>query len=89
MDLCELIEELHTMMEKKQNAICSIEFKELRKSSPWESYNNIQSVSLEDAIPLLFQADIDQWIATDISTEVYMIENCPSYFYHIKLMRCL
>ena len=89
MDLCELIEELHTMMEKKQNAICSIEFKELRKSSPWESYRNIQSVSLENAIPLLFQADIDQWFATDISTEVYMIENCPSHFIHIKLMRCI
>ena len=89
MDMTELIEELYSMLEKKQSAVCSIEFKELRRSAPWESYHNIQSVRLEDAIPLLFQADIDQWFATDISTEVYMIENCPSYFIHIKLMRCM
>lgn len=92
MDLCELIEELHTMMEKKQSAMCSIEFKELRRTAPWESYRNIQSVSLENAISLLFQADIDQWVATDISTEVYTMQDfpsCASYFIHIKLMRCL
>ena len=89
MDITKLIEELYSMMERKESAMCSIEFKELRRSSPWESYHNIQPANLEDAIPLLFQADIDQWAVTDISTEVYMIENCPSYFIHIKLMRAL
>ena len=34
MDLMKLIEELHAMLESNQNAVCSIEFKELRKSSP-------------------------------------------------------
>lgn len=80
------------MLERKQSAMCSIEFKELRKSSPRESYHNVQSASLEDAIPLLFQADIDQWTVTDISTEVYMMQDFPScsnYFIHIRLMRCL
>lgn len=88
----ELIEELYSMLEKKQSAVCSIEFKELRRTAPWESYKNIQSANLEDAIPILFQADIDQWVATDISTEVYMMQDfpsCASYFIHIKLMRCI
>ena len=95
MDVTKLIEELYSMMEKKQSAVCSIEFKELRRTAPWESYKNIQSANLEDAIPILFQADIDQWTVTDISTEVYMMQDfpscapCASYFIHIKLMRCL
>ena len=89
MDVTKLIEELYSMMESKQSAMCSIEFKELRRTAPWESYRNIQSANLEDAIPILFQADVDQWVATDISTEVYVIESCPSYFIHIKLMRAL
>lgn len=92
MDLPKLIEELHAMLEKKQSAVCSIEFKELRRTAPWESYKNIQSACLEDAIPILFQADIDQWTVTDISTEVYMMQDfpsCASYFIHIKLMRAL
>lgn len=88
----ELIEELYSMLEKKQSAMCSIEFKELRRTAPWESYKNIQSANLEDAIPILFQADVDQWTVTDISTEVYTMQDfpsCASYFIHIKLMRCL
>lgn len=92
MELPKLIEELYAMLESNQNAVCSIEFKELRRTAPWESYKNIQSASLEDAIPLLFQADIDQWTVTDISTEVYMMQDfpsCASYLIHIKLMRCL
>lgn len=92
MELPKLIEELYTMLESNQNAVCSIEYKELRKSSPFESFKNIQSACLEDAIPLLFQADIDQWILIDVSTERYMIQDSPafpSYFIHIKLMRCL
>lgn len=92
MDITKLIEELHGMMESKQSAVCSIEFKELRRTAPWESYKNIQSACLEDAIPILFQADIDQWSVTDISVEVYTMQDfpsCASYFIHIKLMRAL
>lgn len=92
MDITKLIEELYSMLEKKQSAMCSIEFKELRRTAPWESYHNIQSANLEDAIPILFKADIDQWSVTDISTEVYTMQDfpsCASYFIHIKLMRAL
>ena len=92
MDITKLVEELYSMMESKQSAVCSIEFKELRRTAPWESYHNIQSANLEDTIPILFQADIDQWTVTDISTEVYMMQDFPScsnYFIHIKLMRFL
>lgn len=92
MDLPKLIEELYSMLERNQSAMCSIEFKELRRSAPWESYHNIQSANLEDAIPILFKADIDQWAVTDISTEVYTMQDlpsCASYFIHIKLMRAL
>ena len=78
MDVTKLIEELYSMMESKQSAMCSIEFKELRRTAPWESYHNIQSASLEDAIPVLFQADIDQWVVTDVSTEMYMIQDSPA-----------
>lgn len=90
MNITKLVEELYSMMEKKQSAVCSIEFKELRRTAPWESYKNIQPANLEDAIPILFQADIDQWTLTDFRTEVYMDDNgSPRTFISLKLMRCL
>ena len=92
MDLMKLIEELHTMLESNQNAVCSIEYQELRRSSPFESHKHIQSACLEDAIPILFQADIDQWVATDVFTEVYAMKDFPScsnYYIQIRLQRCI
>ena len=90
MDVTKLIEELYTMLEMRQNAVCSIEFLELNRAQ--EKFKHIQTAGLEDAIPLLFQADIDQWTVTDISTDVYMMQDfpgCSNYFIHIRLMRCL
>lgn len=92
MELPKLIEELYAMLESNQNAVCSIEYKELRRSSPFESHKHIQSACLEDAIPLLFQADIDQFVITDLFTEVYALKDFPScsnYYIHIKLTRCI
>lgn len=89
LDLPLVIEELHHMMEKKIDAICSIEYISLDRTGPQKVWSSISHAGLEEAIPLLFQADIDLWALTDVRTEGYMAETGPRTFIYVKLMRCL
>ena len=89
LDIPLVIEELHHMLEKKIDARCSIEFISLDETATQKVCSSISHHDLEQAIPLLFQADIDQWTLTDVSTEEYMAATGPRTFIYIKLMRCL
>ena len=90
LDIPLVIEELHHMLEKHISAICSIEYISLDRTRTQKVWSDISHADLEQAIPLLFQADIDQWTLTDVSTEGYMDDNgSPRTFIYLKLMRCL
>lgn len=69
MDLPKLIEELYSMLERKQSAMCSISKTDFSSSDLHFVRTLTQNMGLEEAIPLLFQADIDQYCVTDISTQ--------------------
>lgn len=69
MDLMKLIEELHTMLERSQYTVCSITRTDFSSSDLRLVRTLTQNMGLEEAISLLFQADIDQYMLTDISTQ--------------------
>lgn len=69
MDLLKLIEELYAMLESNQNAVCSITRTDFSSSDLHFVRTITQNMGLEEAISLLFQADIDQYMLTDISTQ--------------------
>lgn len=87
----ELIEELYGMLNDRYiGAVCSIETWEC-DGFDRQRIQTVQSMCLEDAIPFLFQADIDQFVITDLSTEWYSFPSKPlevrSCFIHIQLRR--
>lgn len=89
LDIPLVIEELNNMLEKKIDAMCSIEFVSLDRTRTQKVWSDISHADLEEAIPLLFQADVDQWTLTDIRTEGYMAATGPRTFIYVKLMRAL
>ena len=89
MDLCELIEELHGMLEKSQHAVCGITRTDFSSAELRLVRTLTQNMGLEEAIPLLFQADIDQYVLTDISTLSYCAEDAVNYYVTIRLTRCI
>lgn len=89
LDIPNVIEELNYMLEKHIDVTCSIEYISLDRTGPQKVWSSISHAGLEEAIPLLFQADVDQWSLTDVRTEGYMAETGPRTFIYVKLMRCL
>ena len=93
MDLMKLIEELHAMLESNQNAVCSITRTDFSSSNLCLAKTLTQNIGLEEAISLLFQADIDQYIITDISTQQVARADRPTkyydYYISIRLTRCI
>lgn len=91
MNLCELIEELYAMLERSQYAVCSITRTDFPSSDLDFVRTLTQNMGLEEAIPLLFQADIDQYMLTDISTQqvVSHTEDAFAYYITIRLQRCI
>lgn len=88
----ELIEELYGMLNDRYiGAVCSIETWE--RNGFGQEFQTVQSMCLEDAIPFLFKADIDQWHITDLRTEWYSFNSMPhesrSCFIHVQLRRCI
>ena len=89
----ELIEELYGMLNDRYiGAVCSIEKWECDRYDR-QRIQTVQSMCLEDAIPFLFQADIDQFVITDLRTEWFSFNSMPhearSCFIHVQLRRCL
>ena len=89
LDIPNVIEELHSMLEKHVDAICNIEYISLDGKAEEKVWSTRTWLDLEESIPLLFQADIDQWTLTDVRTEGYMAVTGPRTFIYVKLMRCL
>lgn len=91
MDLMKLIEELHAMLERSQYAVCSITRTDFPSSDLHFVRTLTQNMGLEEAISLLFQADIDQYMLTDISTQqvVSHTEDAFAYYINIRLARVL
>lgn len=89
----ELIEELYGMLNDPQvGAVCSIETWECDGFGR-QRIQTVQSMCLEDAIPYLFKADIDQFVITDLSTEWFSFNSMPhevrSCFIRVQLRRCI
>ena len=87
----ELIEELYAMLNDRYiGAVCSIETWECDRFDR-QRMQTVESMCIEDAIPYLFKADIDQFVITDLSTEWYSFNSMPhevrSCFIHIQLRR--
>lgn len=95
MDITKLIEELYSMMKRSQLAVCSITRTDFSSAELRLVRTLTQNTSLEEAIPLLFQADIDQYVLTDISTQ--QVSSCAgdafnyyiNYYINIRLTRCI
>lgn len=88
----ELIEELYGMLNDRYvGAVVSIETWERNRFG--QELQTVQSMCIEDAIPYLFKADIDQFVITDLSTEWFSFNSMPhetrSCFIHVQLRRCL
>ena len=92
MDLLELMEELNSMLERKTSAVCSITKSEYSRTLPHLTGSLTQIMGLEEAIPFLFQADIDQYVVTDVSTQqvISHADICAySYYINIRLVRSI
>lgn len=91
LDIPNVIEELNYMLEKHIDVTCSIEYISLDRTGPQKVWSSISHAGLEEAIPLLFQADIDQYCVTDISTQqvVSHTEDAFAYYINIRLQRCI
>lgn len=91
MDITKLIEELYSMLERQQFAMCSISRTDFSSSDLRLVRTLTQNMGLEEAIPLLFQADIDQYCVTDISTQ--QVSSCAgdafNYYINIRLTRLI
>ena len=86
MDLCELIEHLYGMLDRNQWTVCSVTRTDFSSKDAHLIGTLTQSMYLEDTIPILFQADIDQYSVTDV-----LLQNAFSGNYHItiRLTRCI
>ena len=95
MNLCDLIEELYGMLKRGQLAVCSITKTDFSSGNLRLVKTLTQNTGLDEAISLLFQADIDQYVLTDISTQ--QVSSCAedafnyyiNYYINIRLTRCL
>lgn len=90
LDLPNVIEELYTMLERSQYAVCVITKTDFSSAELRLVRTLTQNMGLEEAIPLLFQADIDQYLLTDISTQQVLSRTYEtSYYVSIRLTRCI
>ena len=86
MDLCELIEHLYGLLERNQWTVCSVTKADFSSADASLVETLTQDMCLEDAIPMLFQADIDQYSVTDVSWQCALSSN---YYITIRLVRSI
>lgn len=86
MNLCELIEYLYGLLKRRQWAVCSVTKTDFSSADASLVETITQNMCLEDCIPLLFQADIDQYSVTEVSWQCALSSN---HYITIRLVRII